>query len=335
VISVAVWLGSTVLQMHIKFVGGLDSRNMNRPSFLVGRFPPFFREYQLIASEFMHAHLRKSKIEDLVSDHTAGFLDTIITVEVSAGEVFRPMRLNTNTFAPSTAELLQQNYLLPAEMPLTSQLVRVRSVPIGIMCLSPSDIKRKCKNYIEEMISNPQYADQATAGDMSQLPKQILRIVCAYAAAQKDVRIEPKLSPEEALTKILGLSPSQCVEAARNPLLHELPRNFHRQISSRSLRRTRLVGNTTAVSLLAPPEPPNQVRDAQTTPRNHAPRPRRPGTLSPLPNQGLLGSLILHDSHTLPLHRALAKRCRHNGRLRHAGKRSCGVVHARSKLECV
>jgi len=295
----------------------------------------FSREYQLIASEFMHAHLRKSKIEDLVSDNTAGYLDTIITVEVSAGEVFRPMRLNTNTFAPSTAELLQQNYLLPAERPLTSQLVRVRSVPIGIMCLSPSDIKRKCKNYIEEMISNPQYADQATAGDMSQLPKQILRIVCAYAAAQKDVRIHPKLSPEEALTKILGLSPSQCVEAARNPLFHELPRNFHGQISSRSLRRTRLVGNTAAVSLLAPPEPPNQVRDAQTAPRNHAPRPRRPRTLSPLPNQGLLGSLILHDSHTLPLHRALAKRCRHNGRLRHAGKRSRGVVHARSKLECV
>lgn len=197
-ISVAVWLGSTVLQVHINFAGGQDSRNMNRPSFLVGRFPPSFREHQLIASEFMHAHLRKSKIEDLVSDHTAGFLDTIITVEVSAGEVFRPMRLNTNTFTPSTAELLQQNYLLPVESHQTSQQVQMRSVPIGIMCLSPPDIKRKCKNYIEEMISNPQYTDQATAGDMSQLPKQILKIVCAYATAQRDVRLHPNLPPKPA-----------------------------------------------------------------------------------------------------------------------------------------
>lgn len=308
---------------------------MNRTSFLVGRFPPFLHEYQLITSEFMHAHLRKSKIEDLVSDHTAGFLDTIITVEVSAGEVFRPMRLNTNTFTPSTTELLQQNYLLPVESHQTSQQVQMRSVPIGIMCLSPSEIKRKCKNYIEEMISNPQYADQATAGDMSQLPKQILKIVCAYATAQKDVSIHPNLPPKEALTESLGLSPPQCVEAPRNPLLHELPCNLHRQISARSLRRTRLVGNTSTVSLLAPPESPDQVRDAQTAPRDNAPRPRRPGTLSPLPNQGLLGSLILHDSHTLPMHRALAERCRHNGRLRHAGKGSRGVVHARSELECV
>lgn len=201
-ISVAVWLGSTVLQVHISFAGGLGSRNMNRPSFLVGRFSPFFRECQLIASEFMHAHLRKSKIEDLVSDHTAGFLDTIITVEVSAGEVFRPMRLNTNTFTPSTAELLQQNYLLPVESHQTLQQVQMRSVPIGIMCLSPSDIKRKCKNYIEEMISNPQYADQATAGDMSQLPKQILKIVCAYATAQKDVRIHQNLPPKTAFDEM-------------------------------------------------------------------------------------------------------------------------------------
>jgi hypothetical protein len=137
----------------------------------------------------MHSHFRKSKIEDLISEHTTAFLDNVIVVEVSTGVVFRPMKLQTNTFTPSTSELLQQSSLTPPEADQASQLVQMASVPVGIMCLSPSDMKRKCKSHVEEMISNPQYAEQATSGDMSQLPKQILEIVCEFAAAKKDVSI--------------------------------------------------------------------------------------------------------------------------------------------------
>jgi len=137
--------------------------------------------------DFMHAHLRKNKIEDLISEHTTGFLDTVLVVEVSTGSVFKPMRVRTNAFLPKTGDLLRQSSLTPAEADQASQLVQRPSAPIGILGLSLAEMRKKCKNHIEDMISNTQYAAQATAGDMSQLPKQVLEIVCEYSAAKKDV----------------------------------------------------------------------------------------------------------------------------------------------------
>jgi hypothetical protein len=148
----------------------------------------------------MHSHLKKSKIEDLISENTTKFLDTIILVEVSTGSVFRPMRLHTNFFEPKTDELLQQASLTPAEPDQASQLVRLYSAPVGILALSLSDMKKKCQKHIEEMIRNPQYVEQVTSGDVSQLPKQILEIVCAYSNANKDVS-HPSKATIPLLTK--------------------------------------------------------------------------------------------------------------------------------------
>jgi hypothetical protein len=164
---------------------------MRQPSFQVGHFPSCFRHHELIALEFMHEHLRKSKIEDLITEHTKGFLDTVIVVEVSTGAVFRPMKIDTNIFKPRTTELLQQASLTPPEADQASQLVRMRSIPVGILGLSVSDMKKKCERHIEHMIAEPKYAEQATSGDPSLLPQQILEIVCEYVAAKKDVRIPP------------------------------------------------------------------------------------------------------------------------------------------------
>jgi len=135
----------------------------------------------------MHSHLRKNEIEDLISEHTDYFLDTALVVEISTGSVFKSMRVNTNLFKPKTSELLQQSSLTPAQPDQASQLVQQYSAPVGILGLSLSEMKKQCNSHIEEMIKNPQYAAQATAGDMSQLPKQILEIVCEYSAARKDV----------------------------------------------------------------------------------------------------------------------------------------------------
>jgi hypothetical protein len=104
----------------------------------------------------MHAHLRKSKLEDIISEHTSGFLDTVLVVEVSTGSVFRPMKLATNTFTPSTDELLQQSSLMPVDADQATRLVQMPSIPVGIMSLSLRDMKRKRKSHIEDMISNPQ-----------------------------------------------------------------------------------------------------------------------------------------------------------------------------------
>jgi hypothetical protein len=86
-----------------------------------------------MAIEFMHGHLRKSKIEDMISEHISRFLDTVLTVEVSTGSVFKRMKLHTNTFVPKTGDLLQQSSLTPAEADQASQLVQRPSAPVGIL----------------------------------------------------------------------------------------------------------------------------------------------------------------------------------------------------------
>jgi hypothetical protein len=139
----------------------------------------------------MHAHLRKNKIEDVISEYIDSFLDTELVLEVRTGSVFIPMRVHTNVFVPKGDHLVRQSSLAPAEANQASQLVQRYSVPVGIRVLSLADMRKTCNNHIEDMISNPQYAEQATAGHMSQLPRQILEIVCEYSAAKKDASFRP------------------------------------------------------------------------------------------------------------------------------------------------
>jgi len=139
------------------------------------------------------------------------------------------MRLHTNTFAPSTDELVFQFSLTPPMPEQAAQLVRRRSIPVGILGLSLSDMRRKCNKHIEDMISSPQYPEQATAGDASGLPKQILETACEYVAANMDVSVPvPNVTHRKMLMELPGLSPPKCDEAPRNPLFHGLPRYLHR-----------------------------------------------------------------------------------------------------------
>jgi hypothetical protein len=274
----------------------------------------------------MHGHLRKSKIEDLISEHTTRFLDTVLTVEVSTGSVFKPMRVRTNAFLPKTGDLLRQFSLTPAEADQASQLVQRPSAPVGILGLSLTDLKKKCNNHIEDMISNTQYAAQATAGDMSQLPRQILEIVCEYSAAKKDVSL-PSNPIISLLTKVPGCVAAKRTQAPRHPLFHGLSHNLLGKIRSRDLLHFLTDLDTPILSLIASPKPPDQICDAQITSRNHTPRARGPRTLFTFPHQRLLGSLILRHPYPLLMHRRITNCCRYDGSLRHARKGSGSVVH--------
>jgi hypothetical protein len=112
----------------------------------------------LTGTEFMHSHLRKSKIEYLISEYTTGFLDTVLVVQVSTGSVFSPLKLHTNTFHPRTSKLLHQSILTPPKADKAPQLVLMASVPVGILGLCVSDMRRKCKIHVEQMVANPRWA---------------------------------------------------------------------------------------------------------------------------------------------------------------------------------
>jgi len=175
----------------------------------------------------MHAHLRKTKIEDLISEHTDGFEDASTVVEISTGEAFKKsMRLRTNFFIPKDTALLRQDSIAPASAAQDSQLVQMDSVPVGILGFSLSEMKKTCRKYIEDMISDEAYAEQCTAGNVSQIPRQILNIVTQYCMGRDDVSTRsPPHSDDADLNPLASPCPER-IEAPCNPLLHGLPTHF-------------------------------------------------------------------------------------------------------------
>jgi hypothetical protein len=138
--------------------------------------------------DYLHSHFKKRKIEDLVNEHTSGFSDTVLEIDVATGACFKPMRLSANVFKPKTWELLSQHRLATEQEEQNSQLVLQISAPVGLLGLSTSEMKDKCKEHVAEMIANPEYVEQVTAGCNSPIPYDILAAAVQFSRS-KDVGI--------------------------------------------------------------------------------------------------------------------------------------------------
>ena len=115
-----------------------------------------------------------------------GFTKTIIDIAVSTGAVFEPLRIQTRVFEPKTWELIGHHHLVSREGGV-AQLVERYSAPVGVVSLFGLELKVQCKKHIEEMISNPEYAGQVTAGHKTDIPAQILEIARNYDVSTKEV----------------------------------------------------------------------------------------------------------------------------------------------------
>ena len=135
---------------------------------------------------YLHEHLNKRRIEELVTEHASGWLDLSIKVDISTGQIFQPMRLDTTVFTPKTVELTSQTRLTTVEEGQESQIVMQYSAPIGMMGLFLPQLKLKCEDHVEKMVRNPEYSGQCTAGDKTQLPRELLEVVGKYCE-KKDV----------------------------------------------------------------------------------------------------------------------------------------------------
>jgi hypothetical protein len=145
----------------------------------------------LIVTAYLHAHLRKSAIEEFISKNLEGFSNIQLDVEVSTGSVFKPMKLHANIFHSKTWELLRQMRLTDETGDQNAQLMQRYSPPVGLLGLSVPDLRKKFEKHIVEMVKNPAYARQTTAGDATRLPETILEIVRDYCDA-KEVRFHNK-----------------------------------------------------------------------------------------------------------------------------------------------
>lgn len=134
----------------------------------------------------MHRHFEKKQIEDLITINSNGFTDMVIDISISAGAVFEPMTIQTHVFEPKTWELIG-HYQLVAKEGERPQLLERYSVPLGVMGLDRSEMKVQCRKQIEEMIANPEYAGQVTAGHKTAIPRKILEIAKNYNKATREV----------------------------------------------------------------------------------------------------------------------------------------------------
>ncbi|TVY38797.1 hypothetical protein LSUB1_G005890 [Lachnellula subtilissima] len=146
-----------------------------------------FKEYEsALFPEYLHSHFKKRKIEDLFNEHTSGFSDTVLEIDIATGECFKPMRLSANVFKPQSWELLSQHRLTTEQEEQNSPLVLQISAPVGLLGLSTPEMKDKCKEHVAEMIANPEYVEQVTAGCNSLIPYSILAAATQFSKC-KDV----------------------------------------------------------------------------------------------------------------------------------------------------
>lgn len=110
----------------------------------------------------------------------------MLEIDIATGECFTPMRLSANVFKPKSWELLSQHRLATEQEEQNSPLVLQISAPVGLLGLSTSEMKDKCKEHVAEMIANPEYAEQVTAGCNSQIPYSILAAATQFSKC-KDV----------------------------------------------------------------------------------------------------------------------------------------------------
>lgn len=85
------------------------------------------------------------------------------------------MRLLTNSFIPSTCEILQQSY-----QDQDGELLRVESLPVGLSGVDADEVKRVCIEYLESVLEHPSYTEQATAGNTSGISRIALESVFKY-----------------------------------------------------------------------------------------------------------------------------------------------------------
>jgi hypothetical protein len=105
-----------------------------------------------------------------------------------------------NVFTPKTWELLSQHRLGTGQEDQNSKLVLQISAPVGLLGLSTSEMKDKCREHVEDMITNPEYVEQVTAGCHSQIPARILAAAVQFSN-DKDVG-HPFQKVEFKLTRI-------------------------------------------------------------------------------------------------------------------------------------
>jgi hypothetical protein len=132
----------------------------------------------LIEAEYLHSHFEFGEVKNFINELSSGFSDTTLEIQIATGGSFQPMILDANLFRPKT----WITTIDWQKSPPTQQYC----APIGLSGTAASQLGIICRKHIEAMVENPAYAAQVTAGDSTQIPREILCVAQRYSTA-KDV----------------------------------------------------------------------------------------------------------------------------------------------------
>jgi len=183
---------------------------------------------------YLHDHLTTQSLTDLAKENVSGW-DTkfSVSLEISTGQIFKPMILTTTRFYSETEELNKQTRLTTLAERNPLEIVVDTSVPLAILGLSPVELKENCRKHIEEMVKNPEYSAHCTADDPSNLPRCILDIVQEYCN-KRDVSFHIYNTTLSVANGSIDATPARRNEASCYPLLHGGASNILPEIHTRT-----------------------------------------------------------------------------------------------------
>ncbi|KAH9903639.1 hypothetical protein F4778DRAFT_734919 [Xylariomycetidae sp. FL2044] len=214
----------------------------------------------ILFPDFIRGHFKKEQMASFLSDHverfgisgggggadmtmttTSGAMQGgCCTVELFSGQRFAStLTVPASFFVPKTAEILQHWHMNVGvnQMDLQAQ----GAAPIGIDPAVPSqreELRRRAKEYIQNLTQEPQYAEQVTdAMRSTQIPRKVLGIVQRYAQLSNSPIVKRALSiyvTHYVLTRQLCLTADTI---ARLQPTHLVPHNDVPFLTARVLNR--------------------------------------------------------------------------------------------------
>ncbi|KAI1304350.1 hypothetical protein F5Y03DRAFT_176471 [Xylaria venustula] len=169
---------------------------------------------------FIRGHFKREAMARFISDNVSGFYGVSPSpaepwlIELSSGSRFRSkLTIPASFCAPKGNEILRHWHVSFGAHQLDLHLRP--AVPIGV---NPKDsnqreaLKRRTREYIDNLVNEPHYAEQVTDSLRStQLPRRVLSIVQRYAQCSKSAMVKRALAvyvTHYVLTRQLCLTPA-------------------------------------------------------------------------------------------------------------------------------
>ncbi|GJN69059.1 fungal transcriptional regulatory protein [Purpureocillium lilacinum] len=151
--------------------------------------------------DFIRGHFRKDEMSKFLRDNVEGFhvggVEQPCDIELFSGHRFSAtMPIRAKFFTAKTCDVLQHWHLNLDKARLDIQAND--SAPIGIEFgtgTQREELRKRAKSYIQEIVNEPQYAEQVTDSFRStRLPTKVLRIVQQYAQQSDSTMVKRALS---------------------------------------------------------------------------------------------------------------------------------------------